>query len=164
MSQRDGQDVRSGAAHELARWYPRLLRLLDEQLALAGRLESLATRQREHVLRGELADVIDVLARREPIVSDLTAHAEEIEPFVRDARNPASALDATQRHEVQERLTGIEERLEAVNRLDAHDERALVAMKDALAAEIASLRVSRAAVGAYASGGDSTPMMQDRVA
>ncbi len=163
MNERNGQDVPHHPhtlhpPHAHQRWYPRLLRLLDEQLSLAGRLEALATRQRECVAGGDLPEVLDILAQREPIVSELTRTAEEVEPFVRDARSPASELDATQRHEVQERLTGIEERLEAVNRHDALDERTLTAMKDALAAEIAGLRLSRAAVGAYA---DSSGMIDD---
>ncbi len=164
MNHANGRDVRHTAPEQPASWYPRLLRLLDEQLALAGRLEAWAARQRAHVASGDLPGILGDLEAREPLVVELTRRAEEIEPFVRDARGPASVLDATQRHEVQERLTGIEERLEAVNRLDAQDERALLAMKDALAAEIANLRVGRAALGAYAAVDEPSGAVGGRLA
>lgn len=149
------------------RWAARLVRLMQEQVALACRLDQLSRRQSAEVARSEPEAVLATLAERDPVVARMATIAAELEPFLRAPSGggaaPVAALDGSARREIDALLTELETLVDTVNRRDTADQMALERHRREVAAELAGVASARGAVAAY--GGRDRPLgpvMQDR--
>jgi hypothetical protein len=166
-----------------ARWGPRLVRLMQEHVAVARRLEQLSQAQSAAALDGDSESVLATLAERQPLVDQLTDLARALEPFGAvvstgssgggegsgggsvTLRLLAAAVEpyAGQLRSLFAELHGL---LEGVSARDTADGVTLRGRREAVGRELAGLVTSRTGLEAYGSGGAGTgqtgPRYQDR--
>lgn len=168
MPSDDRQDILAGtdphANPEV--WAPRLVRVLDRQVELYGELEKLSSRQSDLVQGDEPDALLDLLARRQVIVEQVTHLNQQLEPFTRQWETLVERLSSAQRDTIAQRTTRLDELIGAITARDEADRRILEARRKSVAGEINGLSNKRAAVAAY--GGARTartpvsPRFQDR--
>jgi hypothetical protein len=146
----------AGVLGEPGKWLPRLLRLLDGQVELAGALDRLSQRQTDLLGSGDVAGVLVILGERQPIVDRLVATAAELEPFIRRMGELLPGLAAPERAEVVSRVARIDELLGAVGARDEADGAALAAQRQRVGQELAELSKGGTALRAY--GGEAGPV------
>lgn len=144
------------------RWLPRLLRLLDRQLALCAGLDSMSERQSELVATGDGPAVLEVLVARQPLVDELVSVAGELEPFVRTMGALIPALAAGDRAEVIGRIGRIDEHLSTISARDEADGESLRVQRERAGRELAELSRGRSALSAYGDVPPQGPAFQDR--
>lgn len=145
------------------RWLPRLLRLLDEQLACAEQLDSLSQQQGELVGVGDASGVLGVLMQRQPLVDRLVQLSQESRPLVERMGELLAALKVEDRQAVMSRVARADELIESVNTRDRMDHAALEHLRKQVGDELASLGKGRDAVAAYGQSGTGPgPAFQDR--
>lgn len=153
-----------------ARWGPRLLRLLDEQMDSARTLLHLAEAQGRVVSGESLEELAGVLAQREPVVRAMVEQSAAIEPFVRNlgaAGGRVTAIPAGLRMSIEGKLRELEDLMGAIARRDEADCRLLAARRESVGAQLAEVLGGKAAVNAYggsgaAEPGGPAPRFQDR--
>ncbi len=149
-------------------WAPRLVRVLDRQIELYAELERLSSRQSDLVRGDEPDALLDLLARRQVLVEQVTDLNQQLEPFTREWDRLAERLSPGQRDEIGSRTRRLDELIETITGRDEADRRALESRRESVASEINALSNKRAAVAAYggrAGGGGSggaSPRFQDR--
>ena len=147
-------------------WAPRLTRVLDRQIDLYTQLEALSQRQSDLVRAEESDALLDLLARRQTLVEQLTELNQQLEPFTRQWTRLVERLSPAHRTSIGERTKRLDDLIGAITQRDEDDRRALESRRATVAAEINTLSNQRAAVTAYrASTGPrqaTPPRFQDR--
>lgn len=144
------------------RWLPRLGRLLDEQLALAGTLDEMSREQTQTLAAGDAEGVLEIVCERDGIVQRMADLAVEVEPFVRRMGSLASQMHPEDRTALRARLDRLDEMLGAIEERDAADRAVLESRREALGRDLATLAKGRHAHGAYGGDGGVAPLFQDR--
>ena len=168
MMSEDRQDILAGAdphSHPDV-WAPRLVRVLDHQIELYVELERLSSRQSDLVQGDEPDALLDLLARRQVLVEQVTHLNLQLEPFTRQWESLVERLSSAQRDSIAQRTDRLDELIGAITARDEADRRTLESRRQSVASEINGLSNKRAAVAAYhgAPGPRSpvAPRFQDR--
>lgn len=128
---------------------PDVLVLLRRQAALFDALGTLSRTQRGAIEEGPADAVIALLARRQQVVEQLTAVAEELEPYracwqdTRDGLNPDQCAEA-------DRLLGCSEQsLQSILERDDQDRTLLMQAREKAGDELSRIHRSGRALDAY---------------
>lgn len=145
-------------------WEKSLIEALETALDLYGELHRLAAQQARIIEEDNTEAVLDLLARREPLIAQLAEVSGTIEPFDGAWTAVLDRLDQTTRTIVQQRL----ETLGTIStRVADEDQRLrdrLELQRDTIRDELAELSTARSALGAYAPVAEVNPVFQDREA
>ena len=145
-------------------WAPRLARVLDEQCRLYEQLDEVSQHQSECVETGETEQLLDVLARRQGVVEQVTEVNGLLEPFVSRWDSLADALDESQRDSLRGKLARLDELVDRITKRDESDRQKLEAQKGKVAEELGSAVRQKNAAAAYGRNGQHQPgaRFQDR--
>jgi len=151
-------------AHERPEvWGPRLVRILDRQLACARALLELARGQAGLIENERSDDLIALLAERQSRVDEIDRLAADLEPFTARWDDLAPALDSAHRAAIADRTGELERILAEVTTLDDADRQALETRRSEMADRINTVSRRRHAVAAYGPPpGGRGPRFQDR--
>ncbi|MGQ0627865.1 MAG: hypothetical protein ACT4PL_07165 [Phycisphaerales bacterium] len=130
-------------------WLPRLIRLLDDQLADANTLSALSRAQAAAAAAGEIDEIVEILGQREPIVEAMTARGTDLEPFAKGMGTFMAQVAPRYRDLVGERITQIDALVGVVNQQDELDRAALERYRDRIATDLAGVGKARTALAAY---------------
>ena len=145
-------------------WPQRLIESLETALDLYGELDRLAAEQARLIDDDDTQSILDILARREPVIARLTEQSERLRPF--DGAWPVvlGELDDTTRVIVEQRLDTLGTISTRIAEQDQRVRDRLEMRRDAMRDELAGLSTGKNAVGAYAPSAESNPKFQDREA
>ncbi|MCG3122727.1 MAG: hypothetical protein GIKADHBN_01128 [Phycisphaerales bacterium] len=144
---------------------PAVVRLLVAQRELYEELDALSQKQGELISEHRTDELLELLGRRQVLLERVQAVTDTLAPV--RARWPQflATLDPAQRHGVGQVVDAITQLIESITRRDQADRDCMIAERERVAGELATLDRSRRATGAYggprAGGG---PMFQDREA
>ena len=130
-------------------WLPRLVRLLDDQIADAQRLSALSRAQGELAAAGEVEGVVELLEERAPLVEAMQRRGGEFEPFAKNMGEMLRAVAPRYRELLVEKIARIEAMVAIINQQDDIDRVALERTRDRLAQEIAGVGRGKSALSAY---------------
>lgn len=152
-----------------SQWLPGLVRLLDEQADLCGRLDVLSQKQSDHVRAGETEPLLTVLAERQPLIDRVVEINAVLEPLRASPEATLGRLSEVDRRSVEARIDDIAGAVDRIRRRDDQDRQVLEEQRRAVADELAGMGRLRGAVAAYAgtpgagqSGGQQPPRFHDR--
>jgi hypothetical protein len=145
-----------------ARWLPGLRTTLDQQIALAERIEQISSRQSALLAEGNLDLAAEMLVDRQPLVDRMSGLSAELEPIAGRIGEMALALSASDRGTLIERVTRLQGLLDAINQRDQTDRIAFEQHRQRLSAELAGVDRGRLANQSYHASGPSGPTFQDR--
>lgn len=143
-------------------WAPRLTRVLDRQVDLYTQLDALSQQQSELVRTDQSDALLDLLARRQTLVQQLTDLNQQLEPFTRQWTTLVERLSSDHRKAIGQRTERLDDLIAAITERDEADRKTLESRRAAVAGEINTLTNQRAAVSAYRGAGRSSPRFQDR--
>lgn len=145
-------------------WAPRLARLLERQRALYEDLDALSRTQGPLIASEQTDALLEVLARRQGLVDQLTLVNQDIAPFSSDWARLSASLSDHHRATIRERFEAVAALASAITARDEEHRRALEARRADIGAELAGLSRARGAVAAYGSGrsAGAAPRFQDR--
>ncbi|MHC5109853.1 MAG: hypothetical protein ACYTHJ_08250 [Planctomycetota bacterium] len=126
-----------------------ILGLLRNQRALYGKLETIASRQRKLITGDEPAALIELLADRKKVATELTALGQRLQPVQREWRRFRGGFDALQRAEAEKILGDIKLSLRRMIESDEQDVKLLSARKQLLAQSLVRTNQTRIALDAY---------------
>lgn len=160
----------AGTPEEVARWWPRWSRLLEEQQAAYARLDALSRAQHAHVLAGDADAALEILGERQGIVERLRVIGEDMAPLADRRAELAARLTPADRTRLDDLLAGIERLSESVRERDALDRAELERQRLMVARELTGMARGRGAVAAYtgrpapssAAGGGTPPHVAPR--
>ena len=148
-------------------WLPRLLRLLDEQLADANRLRACSLAQAPLAAAGDVDGVSAVLDERELIIDVMAARSEDLAPFVRELATLLRQVAPRYQDLISEKIKTLEVITQLVQQQDEIDLAMVEHTRDRLSSEIAGVARGRSALAAYGrtdQGEAGGPMYQNREA
>ncbi len=126
-----------------------LLGLLDRQVDVYRRLESLAQRQRTLVVEADPRPLLELLADRQRLTDELTGLSDRLEPFRARWAAVRQALSRDERQNVDRLVAEAGERLGRIMLADQADAKLLAARKSRAASSVACLHSGQRALVAY---------------
>ena len=140
----------------------RLNALVDEAAMLMDQLGAISTDQHQAVESGDVAQIVEVVSKREPIIRGLVCVGEEIEAFINNPQAIASVgKDACA--DALDRIAKIEHAMKKLRERDARDQKRMESTRDALAEQLGSMGKGKNALRAYTSRSSTpNPILQDR--
>lgn len=138
---------------------PDVLALLRRQSTLFDALGTLSRTQRGAIEEGPADAVISLLARRQQVVEQLTALAEELEPYRACWQDTRDGLDPNQCAEADRLLDRSEQSLRAILECDDQDRTLLMEARQKAGDELSRIHRSGRALDAY---GAAPPVDRNR--
>jgi hypothetical protein len=129
---------------------PRLLKLLEEQRSVYGRLRGLSRRQRALIAGDDPDALLELLNERGGLVQTLTRLNAELTPFRRDWNATYAKLPAALQQRAKALVNDIEALMSDITKKDSEDEALLSARKSAVGNQLAGLSGGRVANDMYA--------------
>lgn len=152
-------------AHERAAvWGPRLVRLLDRQVALYTDLSDLANTQSELIASGDATAVIGVLAKRQVIIDQIAEVNTEMTPMQTYWQERSDELADVDRESVRERTACLARLVGEIQARDDADRKSLEKQRDRVRRELDDTNRGQSAMAAYAEPRPMQPRFQDRSA
>ena len=140
----------------------RLNSLVDEAQALMDQLGAISDGQHYAIRSGDIAQVLEVISKREPVVNGLVSVGEEIEAFIKDPGMLAK-VPSDERSAALERITLIEIAMGKLREHDAQDQKIMESTRDGLASQLAGMGTGKSALRAYSSRTSTpNPTLHDR--
>jgi flagellar biosynthesis/type III secretory pathway chaperone len=140
----------------------RLESLLEETGTLVEQLEAVSSQQQHAIESGQVQQIVEVVAKREPVVQGLVRVGEELGAFIEDP-STRSAIGDQAYNAALRRIAGYEHTMKRLRERDAQDQDRMQAARDQLASQLASMGSGRSALKAYSVRSKATnPTMQDR--
>ncbi|MGV6814881.1 MAG: hypothetical protein ACWA5W_07740 [Phycisphaerales bacterium] len=140
----------------------RLGSLIEQADSLMGQLKSLSKEQALVIESGDVAQIIEMVSLREPIVQGLVLVGEEIGAFIENTEAMAQ-LSAAQRREALSQIAAIEGSMKEVRQQDERDQAAMEKVRDAMADQMSMMGAGQNALRAYSSRPSApNPILQDR--
>lgn len=144
-------------------WGPRLMRILDRQLALYQRLDALSLEQGEHIRAARTDSLLGVLGQRQTLIDELGALNEEVAPFVRQWDRIAGTLPERHRAALRERFASVAALVDQIAARDEADRRTLEGKRAEVEGLLREVPQARGAIAAYGRGaGLGAAVFQDR--
>ncbi len=128
---------------------PRLIELLQRQVAYYEQLAGMSRRQRDLITTDDPQDLLALLGQRRQVVSSLTALDAELAPLQVYWRAHRDEMPDAERRVVETLLQQASTTLKHVLEADAEDAQRLVARKANTAREMNQLNTGRQAFDAY---------------
>lgn len=140
----------------------RLGSLVDEAQSLMDQLCAISTGQSEAIEVGDVAQIVEIVVKREPVVQGLVSVGEEIGAFIENP-DAIAKVSTQERDEAMRRIALIEHAMKRLRERDAHDQKQMEAARDKMAGQLASMGTNQNALRAYSSRtGTPNPILQDR--
>ncbi len=140
----------------------RLNSLVNEAQELMDQLCTLSEGQSKAIESGDIAQIVEVVSSREPVVLGLVSVGEEIAAFIQDPGMIASVHD-TDRKEALGRIASIEQAMKRLREQDAQDQHMMESARDKLAQQISGTGANQNALRAYSNRSSTpNPILQDR--
>ena len=140
----------------------RLDSLIEQAQSLMAQLVTLSKDQSQVIESGDVAQIIEIVSLREPVVQGLVSVGEEIGAFIEN-KQAMESLQSKDRDEAFSRIASIEETMKLVRDRDAQDQRAMEKARDSMSGQLAVMGTNRSALKAYSSrSGTPGPILQDR--
>ena len=145
-------------------WAPRLVRLLERQRALYADLDALSQTQGPLIASDQTDRLLEVLARRQGLIDELSTLNQEIAPFTGDWARLSGGLSDPHRLAIRERFEAVSALAASIASRDEEHRRALEARRAGIGSELAGLARARGAAAAYSGSASAspTPRYQDR--
>lgn len=140
----------------------RLDSLLGEAATLIDQLQGVGAEQRLAVESGQVSQIVEVVAKREPIVRSIVRVGEELGAFI---ENPASKGGVGEKalNAALLQIAGFEHTMKRLREQDHEDQAKMERSRDQLAAQLSSMSTGQSALRAYSSRTPApNPTMQDR--
>ena len=155
-SQHNAQDDR------LAMLESRLGSLLDEAGELMDQLQAVGDQQRHAIESGQVAQIVEVVAKREPLVQSMIRVGEELGAFIEDPETKSDLPDRTLNAALK-RIAGYEHTMKRLREQDARDQLQMEKTRDQLASQLAGMGSGQNALRAYSTRTPTpNPILQDR--
>ena len=148
-------------------WLPRLLRLLDDQIADAHRLRACSLAQAPLAAAGDVDGVSAVLDERELVIDVMAVRSEDLAPFVRELGTLLRQVAPRYQDAISEKIKTLEVITQLVQQQDEIDLTMVERTRDRLSGEIAGVARGRSALAAYGRadhGEEGGPIYQNREA
>ena len=136
--------------------------LVDEAQELIDSLSVLSGQQRHAIEGGDVAQIVEAVAQREPVVRAIVRVGEELAAFIEDPKALAG-IDEQHRTQALLRIAGIEHAMKRLRERDAQDQQQMERTRTQLARQLAGMGAGKTALRAYSSRSQTPdPIMQDR--
>ncbi len=140
----------------------RLDSLIEQAQSLMAQLIDLSKEQSQIIESGDVAQIIEIVSLREPIVQGLVNVGEEIGAYIEN-KDAMASLQSKVRDEAIGQIASIEESMKIVRERDAQDQQAMERARDSMSGQLAVMGTNRSALKAYSSrSGTPGPILQDR--
>ena len=140
----------------------RLESLLEETGTLVEQLEAVSAQQQHAIESGQVQQIVEVVAKREPIVKGLVRVGEELGAFIEDP-TARDTLGEQVFNGALRRIASYEHTMKRLRERDAQDQERMQLTRDQLASQLASMGSGRSALRAYSVRSQTpNPIMQDR--
>lgn len=140
----------------------RLDSLVDQAQVLMDQLCAASEGQSRAIESGDVAQVVEIVANREPIVRGLVNVGEEIGAFIQDPEMLA-LVGEPERDDALKRIALIEHAMKRLRERDAHDQRLMENARNQMAEQLSSVGTNQNALRAYSGRtGSPNPILQDR--
>lgn len=140
----------------------RLESLLDEAGVLVDQLQAVGAEQRHAVESGQVQQIVEVVAKRDPIVQSMIRVGEELGAFIEDPTTKTTICEQTLNGALL-RIAGYEHTMKRLREQDARDQAQMEQTRDKLAAQLAGMGSGKSALRAYSSRSSTpNPIMQDK--
>lgn len=140
----------------------RLGSLLDEAGTLVEQLEAIGEQQHHAIESGQVRQIVEIVATREPIVRALVRVGEELGAFIEDDSIRAVLGDEVMERALR-RMAVYEHTMKRLRERDAQDQRRMERARDQLASQLAGMGSGKSALRAYSPKPQTpNPTMQDR--
>ncbi len=136
--------------------------LVDALKVSCDHLDRLSIEQGGCLRNGEIEAVVDVLARREPVLARLESIGDQITVIMNDEQC-LDALGHDEVRQVRSRLGELEVFAGGIRERDAGNQELMLRQRDALAEQMSSIGHKKNAMNAYSTNrGTPNPTLQDR--
>jgi len=140
----------------------RLGTLLDETGTLVDQLGAIGEQQSHAIETGQVRQIVEIVATREPIVQALVRVGEELGALIEDSSTRTMLGDEVMERALR-RMAVYEHTMKRLRERDAQDQQRMERARDQLAAQIAGMGAGKSALRAYSPMSRSpNPTMQDR--
>jgi flagellar biosynthesis/type III secretory pathway chaperone len=140
----------------------RLDSLLTEAGDLIDQLQAVGAEQRHAVESGQVQQIVEVVAKREPIVQSMIRIGEELGAFIENPTTKETIPDRILNGALL-RIAGYEHAMKRLREQDAKDQVLMEQARDKLAAQLAGMGSGQSALRAYSTRSvKPNPIMQDR--
>lgn len=140
----------------------RLDSLLTEAGDLIDQLQAVGAEQRHAVESGQVQQIIEVVAKREPIVQSMIRIGEELGAFIEDPTTKQTIPERVLNGALL-RIAGYEHTMKRLREQDAKDQLLMEQARDKIASQLAGMGSGQSAMRAYSSKSKATnPIMQDK--
>jgi hypothetical protein len=140
----------------------RLNALVDEAQVLMDQLCSISEGQGDAIKSGDIAQVVEIVVNREPVVQSIVRVGEEIGAFIADP-SMIDRVDDADRAAALGRISSIEHAMKRLRERDAKDQQLMEEARDGLADQLAGMGTNQNALRAYSNRtGTPNPILQDR--
>jgi len=136
--------------------------LLDEVGTLVEQLEAVSEQQHHAIKTGQVSQIVEIVATRDPLVRSLVEKGEELGAFIEngDAR---AAMGNEYMERALRRIAVCEHAMKRLRDRDAQDQRKMEDARDEIASQLAGMGSGKSALRAYSSRSYTpNPTMQDR--
>lgn len=130
-------------------WLPSVLGVLGKQEELIERLDQLAQSQTEVIAQGRTDRLMELLARRQTIIDEITANLSNLTELTNKVHRVLPEIAPLQRERIRSLIKRIGERLNQVMRRDEQDEAMLRSHRNQIKQEMTTLDTGRQARSAY---------------
>jgi flagellar biosynthesis/type III secretory pathway chaperone len=140
----------------------RLNALVDEASLLMDQLGAISADQHQAVESGDVAQIVEIVSKREPIIRGLVCVGEEIEAFINNPQAIAS-VGKDVCADALDRIARIEHAMKKLREHDAQDQKRMESTRDTLAEQLGTMGKGKKALRAYTSRTSTpNPILQDR--
>ena len=130
-------------------WSEGLIDLLGQQRAIYRQLYELTGRQAQLVKDGEAEPLLELLARRQSLIDELTQINARVEPYKKSWSSLWPRLDSGSQQRVQSLIDDVQGLLDEIVAQDEKDRAALSARRDEAGAGLRHVRAGSAVNRAY---------------
>ncbi len=140
----------------------RLDSLVAKAKTLMDRLCAIADGQTQAIESGEIEQIVEIVAQREPVVRELVRVGEELDAFLSDSQ-AMDLINQDDRVRAFEQIGSIEQAMKKLRQRDAQDQKLMESTRDRLADQLSSMGTGMTALRAYTSRVSTpNPILQDR--
>ncbi|MBO6738863.1 MAG: hypothetical protein JJ916_03295 [Phycisphaerales bacterium] len=140
----------------------RLDALLEETGTLVEQLEAVGAEQRHAVESGQVQQIVEVVAKRDPLVQSIIRVGEELGAFIEDPETKAT-ISPHVLNAALLRIAGYEHTMKRLREQDAQDQQVMEQTRDKLASQLSGMGSGQHALRAYSTRPKSpNPTMQDK--
>ncbi len=140
----------------------RLTTLVDQAGELMDQLSSISDGQRDAIKAVDVEQIVEYVARREPVVSQLVTVGEEIAAVIQSFDEGLQKPDVSY-NDALTKIASIEHAMKRLREQDAQDQQLMEEAREKLASQLASTGTNQNAMRAYSSRPNTpNPTLQDR--